>query len=159
MDNKEKLVYLLNKAYASETKAYRSYIHAAVTVTGPLRGLYEELFKELGERELHHLYEVGEKITAMGGFPTTECLSIEPVAVAIQQGYDATFKALQDAEVEALKLYKVIHTAATEADDLPLALLIEEIMQEEEEHHDELERILMDGATMSKKEMHKKTRL
>lgn len=138
------LVDLLKIAYTAELKAYRGYLHAYVTVTGPLQSVYGKIYKDFMEREMHHLEELGHKITAMGGLPTTECTPVEAVEESILRGYDATLTALQNAEIETLEMYKKIHKAAQAADDIPLMLLIEEIMQEEEEHHDELERILLD---------------
>lgn len=154
MDADDKLVELLKGAYAKELKAYHGYLHAYVTVTGPLQTVYGEIYESFMEREMHHLEELGKKIVAMGGMPPIEYPSIAPVAEAIFKGYDETLTVLQQAEVETLEMYKEIHKAADAAGDLPLVLLIEEIMQEEEEHHDELERILLDVPKENNVEMH-----
>jgi len=143
MENKE-LVDMLCVAYAKEMKAYHGYLHAYVTVTGPMQTVYGEIYESFMEREMHHLEELGKKIVAMGGMPPIEYPSIKEVAAAIYKGYDETLTVLQNAEIETLEMYKKIHAAADAAGDLPLVLLIEEIMQEEEEHHDELERTLLD---------------
>jgi bacterioferritin (cytochrome b1) len=152
--NNKQLVDMLCVAYAKELKAYHGYLHAYVSVTGPLQEVYGETYKKFMERELHHLEELGKKITAMGGMPPTEYPPITAVAEAIYKGYDATLEALQNAEVETLDMYKSIHQAADKDGDLPLVLLIEEIMLEEEEHHDELERILLDVPKKNNVEKH-----
>jgi len=154
MDANKTLVEMLCVAFAKELKAYHGYLHAYVTVTGPLESVYGKIYEDFMEREMHHLEEVGKKIVAMGGMPPTEYPPITAVADAIYKGYDETLSALQDAEIETLEMYTKIHAAADEAGDLPLVLLIEEIMQEEEEHHDELERILLDVPKDNNTEMH-----
>lgn len=153
-DANKSLVDMLCIAYAKELKAYHGYLHAYVTVTGPLESVYGDIYESFMEREMHHLEELGKKIIAMGGMPPIEYPSIKPIADAIYEGYDTTLKVLQDAEVETLEMYKKIHAAADKAGDLPLALLIEEIMLEEEEHHDELQRILMDVPGKDNVEVH-----
>lgn len=144
MENDKALVDMLCVAYAKELKAYHGYLHAYVTVTGPMQSVYGKIYESFMEREMHHLEEIGKKIVVMGGMPPIEYPPITAVAEAIYKGYDETLSVLQDAEIETLEMYKKIHAAADAAGDLPLVLLIEEIMQEEEEHHDELERILLD---------------
>lgn len=154
MDTDKLLVNLLCVAYAKELKAYHGYLHAYVTVTGPMETVYGNIYESFMEREMHHLEELGKKIVVMGGMPPTEYPPITAVAEAIYKGYDETLSALQDAEIETLEMYTKIHAAASKAGDLPLVLLIEEIMQEEEEHHDELERILLDVPKNDNVEVH-----
>lgn len=137
------ILELLNKAYELEHKAFRSYMYAAVTVTGPLHDLYEKVYKDFADREQEHLYEIGEKITALGGIPSTVCLSIENITEAVPQGYEVTLAALQEAEATTLEMYTTIHKLGEKAGEITLVLLIEHIMQEEQEHHDELTRILI----------------
>jgi bacterioferritin (cytochrome b1) len=149
------LVKLLCVAFAKELKAYHGYLHAYVTVTGPLESVYGQIYKKFMEREMHHLEELGKKIIAMGGMPPTEYPPITAIAEAVYKGYDETLSALQDAEIETLRMYVKIHEVADKVGDLPLVLLIEEIIQEEEEHHDELQRILLDVPTKNT-EKHKK---
>jgi bacterioferritin (cytochrome b1) len=154
MEDDKALVDMLCIAYAKELKAYHGYLHAYVTVTGPMQTVYGDIYESFMEREMHHLEELGKKIVAMGGMPPTEYPPITAVAEAIYKGYDETLSVLQDAEIETLEMYKKIHAAADAAGDLPLVLLIEEIIQEEEEHHDELERILLDVPKEDNTEVH-----
>lgn len=143
-------------AFAKELRAYHGYLHAYVTVTGPMESVYGGIYKSFMEREMHHLEELGKKIVVMGGMPPIEYPSITAVVEAIYKGYDETLTVLQDAEIETLEMYTKIHDAADKAGDLPLVLLIEEIMQEEEEHHDELARILLDVPKNDNTEIHDK---
>ena len=154
MESDKALVEMLCVAFSKELKAYHGYLHAYVTVTGPLESVYGKIYEDFMEREMHHLEEIGKKIVAMGGMPPIEYPPITAVAEAIHKGYDETLSVLQDAEIETLEMYTKIHAAANAAGDLPLVLLIEEIMQEEEEHHDELERILLDVPGKNNVEMH-----
>lgn len=142
--HEKKLADMLCVAYAYELQAYHGYLHAFTTVTGPLESVYGSIYKSFMEKELHHLEEIGKKIRVMGGMPPTKYPPITLVEEAIYKGYDETLRALQKGEEKALEIYTKIHAAADSAGDLPLVVLIEEILQEEEEHHDELERILMD---------------
>ena len=148
------LVDMLCKAYSKELKAYHGYLHSYVTVTGPMESVYGEIYESFMQREMHHLEELGKKIVAMGGMPPIDYPPITAVAEAIYKGYDETLAVLQQAEIETLEMYKEIHSAADKAGDLPLVLLIEEIIQEEEEHHDELERILLDVPKEQAEEEH-----
>lgn len=153
-EKENKLVDMLCVAYSKELKAYHGYLHAYVTVTGPMETVYGDIYEKFMEREMEHLEELGKKIVAMGGMPPTEYPPIKAVADAVYKGYDATLAALQDAEVETLEMYKQIHAATEKAGDLPLTLLIEHIMEEEEQHHDELVRILMDVPKEDNVEVH-----
>lgn len=139
----EQIIYLLNKAYEYETRAYRSYVFAAVSTTGQLRDLYEELYKDFAAREAEHMYEIGEKITSYNGKVSTKCLPITEIEKAISNGYKSSLLVLQQLEQDTIDMYKIIHSFAQKIDDLPLVLLIEHIIQEEAEHYDELERILL----------------
>lgn len=147
---------MLNKAFEKENKAFRGYIYAAVTVTGPLHDVYEKIYKEFADKEREHIYEIGEKITALGGQISTACLPINDIEDALPKGYDAVLLAQQNAETETLEMYMEIHTFASKIGDIPTVLLIEHILEEEQQHHDELERILMDIPGKKNVEIHDK---
>ncbi len=150
----EVILKMLNKAYEYENKSFRGYMHAVVTVTGPLHDLYESIYKKFADLEQEHMYEVGEKITALGGNVSSFCMPIDDIVEAIGNGYDAALKALQEVEDESLMIYKKIREVAESKDDTTLVLLLEHILQEEQEHYDELQRILMDTPGKNNVEMH-----
>lgn len=141
----KKITDMLCVAYAYELQAYHGYLHAFTTVTGPLESVYGSIYKSFMEKELHHLEEIGKKIRVMGGMPPIKYPPITAVEEAIYKGYDETLKALQKGEEKALEIYTKIHAAADSFGDLPLVILIEEIISEEEEHHDRITSILMDA--------------
>jgi bacterioferritin len=144
MNSKQTLIDMLNEAFELENNAFKGYVYASTTLTGPLQDVYKKVYREFALQELEHIYEIGEKITSLGGSTSTKYIPIDSIESALPKGYDAVLSAQKEAEQETIEMYTKIHEYAEKIGELTLVLLIEHIMEEEQEHYDGLERMLMD---------------
>lgn len=139
----DKLIELLQNVYRREIKSYRSYFHAAVTAVGPFATVYRKIFTSFYETEQEHAREIGLKLTSFHETPTSECLSIDDVVEARKSGYTKLFDLLKSIEDETMALYEEIREYAESIGNTSVVLLAEHIIEEESEHHDEFERLLL----------------
>lgn len=129
------LVGLLNKALASEHSAVIQYYHHRALFIGLGMSTYKEIVEHNIEEELKHIEMLTEKIVALGGTPTVE-------VAEIKSGSKTPKEILQndmDSEGGALAIYYEIHSKVK---DLSLRILIESIIQDEQEHFDDLKRAI-----------------
>ncbi len=126
-----KLTELLNQAIAGELQAIVQYMWHHVMVKGMNSASVSDVFEKVAMDEMKHAEKIAERLFYFGVNPTTKP---NPIAV----GGDPTqmLKADVKAEEEAITLYKdIIKQAAAEKDETT-RLLFEEILSEEESHHD-----------------------
>ena len=126
-----KLTEMMNQAIAGELQAIVQYMWHHIMVKGLSSSSLMEVFEDISEEEMKHAEKIAERLFYFDVNPTTKP---NPIAV----GGDATqmLKADVKAEEEAITLYKdVIKQAASEGDDTT-RLLFEEILADEERHHD-----------------------
>ena len=126
-----KLMEMMNQAIAGELQAIVQYMWHHIMVKGLSSSSLMEVFEEIAEEEMKHAEKIAERLFYFDVNPTTKP---NPIAV----GGDATqmLKADVKAEEEAITLYKdIIKQAASEGDETT-RLLFEEILADEERHHD-----------------------
>ncbi|HUI68232.1 MAG TPA: ferritin-like domain-containing protein [Nitrospirota bacterium] len=126
-----KLTEMMNQAIAGELQAIVQYMWHHIMVKGLSSSSLMEVFEEISEEEMKHAEKIAERLFYFDVNPTTKP---NPIAV----GGDSTqmLKADVKAEEEAITLYKdIIKQAASEGDDTTRHLF-EEILAEEERHHD-----------------------
>jgi bacterioferritin len=126
-----KLTEMMNQAIAGELQAIVQYMWHHIMVKGLSSSSLMEVFEDISEEEMKHAEKIAERLFYFDVNPTTKP---NPIAV----GGDATqmLKADVKAEEEAITLYKdIIKQAASEGDDTT-RLLFEEILADEERHHD-----------------------
>jgi len=126
-----KLTELMNQALAAELQAIIQYQWHHVMIKGLQSAELSEVFKKASMVEMKHAEQIAERLFYFDVAPT-----IKPNPVAV--GGDAPTMITADikAEEEAITLYKtIIKLAATEGDETT-RLLFEEILSEEEDHHD-----------------------
>ena len=126
-----KLTEIMNQAIAGELQAIVQYMWHHIMVKGLSSSSLMEVFEDISEEEMKHAEKIAERLFYFDVNPTTKP---NPIAV----GGDATqmLKADVKAEEEAITLYKdIIKQAASESDDTT-RLLFEEILADEERHHD-----------------------
>ncbi len=126
-----KLTEMMNQAIAGELQAIVQYMWHHIMVKGLSSSSLMEVFEDISVEEMKHAEKIAERLFYFDVNPTTKP---NPIAV----GGDATqmLKADVKAEEEAIALYKdIIKQAASEGDDTT-RLLFEEILTEEERHHD-----------------------
>ena len=132
---KRHLVEQLNELVQYEYTAAIQYQQHGLMVRGLWRPVLKGLFEESSRESFGHAKLLGEKIVALGGVPSVQSHKIEA-----PEGAEAMLRADLKLERDALnQLLKTINAAEA---DVPTRTLLEDQAVEEQEHVDELERIL-----------------
>ena len=126
-----KLTDLLNKAIAREIQVSVQYMWQHVMAKGLESAEIADVFEEVAISEMKHAEKIAERIFYFDITPTTKP---DPIKVG------GTLKEMLEydakAEEEAIDLYKEIIKVAAAEGDSTTRLLFEQILAEEEEHHD-----------------------
>ncbi|HXY53834.1 MAG TPA: ferritin-like domain-containing protein [Nitrospirota bacterium] len=126
-----KLTDLLNKAIAREIQVSVQYMWQHVMAKGMESEEIADVFEDVAITEMKHAEKIAERLFYFDITPTTKP---EPIKVggAMKEmlEYDAK------AEEEAIDLYKEIIKQASSEGDSTTRLLFEQILAEEEDHHD-----------------------
>jgi bacterioferritin len=126
-----KLTDLLNKAIAREIQVSVQYMWQHVMAKGLESAEIADVFEEVAISEMKHAEKIAERIFYFDITPTTKP---DPIKVG------GTLKEMLEydakAEEEAIDLYKEIIKLAASEGDSTTRLLFEQILAEEEEHHD-----------------------
>ena len=128
----ERLKELLNKAVAREIQVSIQYMWQHILVKGIKGHMVKDLFKEIAITEMKHAEEIAERLSYLGGIPTTQ-----PTPIMVGKNLEEMIKLDIKAEEEAIELYKEIIKVAREEGDETTHRLFRKILAEEEEHHDE----------------------
>ncbi len=125
-----KIIEALNKDVANEMAAIIQYLHHHYTAEGMAPAVIEQ-FEKASRDEMRHMEMLSERITYLGGEPTT-------VPSPIRRGGDLRKMIMDDlaTENEAIKLYKEHVKLAAELDDPTTRLMLEHILSDEEKHAD-----------------------
>lgn len=126
-----KLTDLLNKAIAREIQVSVQYMWQHVMAKGLESAAIADVFEEVAISEMKHAEKIAERIFYFDVVPTTKP---DPITVvgSIKEMLEADAKA----EEEAITLYKEIIKLAASEGDSTTRLLFEEILADEEAHHD-----------------------
>jgi len=146
----DKLIELLNKAYADELIAYFYYKTAAMLVKGIHAKTVAEQLEEIAKEELEHSEELAERIIQLGGEPIDDWDAITKMAnypkVDIpkdRSDYAGILKGVRIAEQGAIEVYaNIIKFLQTEAKDQVTFHVVRHIMGEEMHHEEEVETLL-----------------
>jgi bacterioferritin len=135
--DRQVLIEGLNHDLAGEYQGILMYMHYSAKITGPYRRELRALFQaEIGDERAHAQF-LADKITALGGDPTTDPRKV-PHA---DQPREMLEKALT-AEEQAIAGYcERIHQAAAFG-DVGLKVILENQVADETRHKEEIERIL-----------------
>ncbi len=127
----EELLEMLNRAIAREIQVSIQYMWQHVLWKGIKGFAVKDELKKIAIVEMKHAEEIAERLSYLGGEPTTKP---DPIFV----GKDLKEMIEQDKKDEesAINLYKEIIKKANEAGDHTTARLFRKILQDEEEHHD-----------------------
>lgn len=126
-----KLTEMMNQAIAGELQAIVQYMWHHIMVKGLSSSSLMEVFEDISVEEMKHAEKIAERLFYFDVNPTTK-----PNPIAVGGDVTQMLKADVKAEEEAITLYKdIIKQAASEGDDTT-RLLFEEILTEEERHHD-----------------------
>ena len=88
-------------------------------------------FKEIAVEEMKHAEKIAERLWYLEGVPTTKPTTIN-VGDELWEMVDLDIKA----EEEAIELYKKIEKVADAEGDPTTRFIFEEILEQEEDHHD-----------------------
>ncbi len=148
----DKLIELLNKAYADEWLAYYQYWIGAKVVAGPMK---EALITELTEHaadELRHADMLALRIIQLGGTPLlkpedwykmTNCGYDPPEDPYIRSILEQNIKGEQC----AIDVYKKLLETTKDKDPVTYNLVLQ-ILQDEVEHEEDLQSLLEDFQSM-----------
>jgi bacterioferritin len=127
----QKLKDLMNKGLASEIQATIQYMWQHVQWIGVEHYAVSEQFKEIAIQEMKHAEKIAERLWYLEGVPTTK-------PAPIQVGGEMWEMVDNDiiAEQQAIDLYKEIMEVAEKEGDKTTRFIFEQILEQEEEHHD-----------------------
>ncbi|MEM3038719.1 MAG: ferritin-like domain-containing protein [Thermoplasmata archaeon] len=127
----KKLLDLLNKSIAREIQVSVQYMWQHVQWMGPDHFAVSDKFKEIAVEEMKHAEKIAERLWYLGGVPTTKPTPIL-VGSTLWTMVDNDIKA----ELEAIDLYRTVIKVAKEEGDNTTKFIFEEILEQEEDHHD-----------------------
>jgi bacterioferritin len=126
-----KLTDLLNKAIAREIQVSVQYMWQHVMAKGLESAEIADMFEDVAITEMKHAEKIAERLFHFDITPTTKPDPIKVGGTVKEMlEYDAK------AEEEAIDLYKEIIKQASSEGDSTTRLLFEQILAEEEDHHD-----------------------
>jgi len=126
-----KLTDMLNQAIAREIQVSVQYMWQHIMAKGLESAEIADVFKEVAISEMKHAEKIAERIFYFDIAPTKKP---EPIKVGGTLTEMLEFDA--KAEEEAIDLYKEIIKQAQSEGDSTTRLLFEEILADEEGHHD-----------------------
>ncbi|MGD0816968.1 MAG: ferritin-like domain-containing protein [Methanomassiliicoccales archaeon] len=127
----QKLKDLMNKGLASEIQATIQYMWQHVQWIGVEHYAVSDEFKNIAIQEMKHAEKIAERLWYLEGVPTTK-------PAPIQVGGEMWEMVDNDiiAEQQAIDLYKEIMEVAAKEGDVTTRFIFEQILEQEEEHHD-----------------------
>lgn len=133
----EKVVKALNGALAQEHACQIRYRTHAAVVSGPYAEAVEARLKEIAEDEKGHADALRDRITALGGTPAMDVAAGDLIPAK-------TLKEILDINIaeekKAIAMYRGI-LKMVEHEEVILYEAIEDIIEDEQEHLEELERL------------------
>ncbi|MGM8214326.1 ferritin-like domain-containing protein [Bacillaceae bacterium W0354] len=140
--NQEKLNALidgLNEDLAHEYSAAIMYTYHASVVSGLYRTVLKPFFEEEIADEFGHALYLSDKIKTLGGTPTTSPAKVEQLT-----DVKDILKATYEAEKATIERYEKRKEQAAELGLTELVVKLEDIIAEETNHKEEVERLLSD---------------
>lgn len=125
------LTDMMNKAIAREIQVSVQYMWQHVMAKGLESAETADIFKEVAITEMKHAEKIAERLFYFDVVPTTKPDPIN-VGGTVKEMLSVDAKA----EEEAIELYKAIIKQANSEGDSTTRLLFEQILAEEEDHHD-----------------------
>jgi bacterioferritin len=133
----KKLLEMLNKAIAMELQVSVQYMWQHVLATGVDSASVADVFKEFAITEMKHAEAIAERLVYILGTPTTK-----PAPIFVGGTLKEMLQTDVKAEESAIALYRQIIKVADGEGDITTRKLIEDILGDEEGHHDTFTNIL-----------------
>lgn len=131
------LTDMMNKAVAREIQVSVQYMWQHVMAKGLNSSEIADMFEDVAIEEMKHAEKIAERLFYFDVVPTTKPSPIE-VGGDVKHMLEVDAKA----EEEAIDLYKAIIKQAESEGDSTTRLLFEQILAEEEDHHDKFTTLL-----------------
>jgi len=126
-----KLTDMLQQAIAREIQVSVQYMWQHIMAKGLESAEIAEVFEDAAIEEMKHAEKIAERIFYFDVVPTTK-----PSPIVVVPGLKEMLEADAKAEEEAIDLYKAIIKQAESEGDSTTRLLFEQILSDEERHHD-----------------------
>ncbi len=136
MASKE-LMDKMNEAIAMELQVSIQYMWQHVTVPGINAESVGGVFKKIGIVEMKHAEAIAERLDYLGGALTTK-----PTPIVVGKNVKEMLEIDKKAEEGAIKLYKEIVAVALKEGDIVTKKLFEDILTQEEDHHNQFSTLL-----------------
>lgn len=133
----QELIDGLNEDLAAEFQAVIHYLVGAEMMTGANRPELKDFFESEIQDELGHAQFLASKIIALGGTPTTEPADVELADTNREQ-----LEIALQAEIDTIQRYKQRVKQAEAAGETGLTVRLEDVIADEEEHRDEMRKVL-----------------
>ncbi len=133
--NEDKIIALMNEGLEMEYASYIQYVTQAAMTRGPYAEGLIARFEEIASDEAEHAKILRGRIAALGGVPTTKVGEIQ-VHKDSMQAVKINLKYEKDTVTFYRKLLNLIPH-----DEVILYEAIEHILQDSQEHVEELERL------------------
>ena len=131
------LTDMMNQAIAREIQVSVQYMWQHVMAKGLESAAISDVFEDVAIEEMKHAEKIAERIFYFDVFPT-----IKPDPIKVGGTIKEMLEYDAKAEEEAIELYKKIIKQAGSEGDSTTRLLFEEILENEEEHHDKFTTLL-----------------
>ncbi|NTW59343.1 MAG: ferritin [Nitrospirae bacterium] len=126
-----KLTDMLQQAIAREIQVSVQYMWQHIMAKGLESAEIADVFEDAAIEEMKHAEKIAERIFYFDVVPTTK-----PSPIVVVPGLKEMLEADAKAEEEAIDLYKAIIKQAESEGDSTTRLLFEQILADEERHHD-----------------------
>jgi len=133
----DELKNLLNQALAREMQVSIQYLWQHVLARGFEGEIIKARLRQIALTEMRHGEMIAERLAYLGGYPTTQ-----PAEITIGGTAREMIEIDKKAEEEAIELYRKIIKVAMDEGDYTTAKLFEEILRDEEVHHDYFSSVL-----------------
>ncbi len=125
------LTDMLQQAIAREIQVSVQYMWQHIMAKGLESGSIADVFEDVAISEMKHAEKIAERIFYFDIVPTTK-----PDPIKVGGSLKEMLEVDAAAEVEAIDLYKKIIKQADSEGDSTTRLLFEQILADEESHHD-----------------------
>jgi bacterioferritin len=125
------LLDLLNQAIAREIQVSVQYMWQHVLWKGVQGFTVKDALKKTAIEEMKHAEAIAERLNYLGGIPTTK-----PTPIFIGNTLKEMLDTDRKDEEQAIAMYKKIIEVARKQGDETTEFLFQQILSDEEEHHD-----------------------
>jgi bacterioferritin len=125
------LTDMLQQAIAREIQVSVQYMWQHIMAKGLESSQIADVFEDVAVEEMKHTEKIAERIFYFDVIPTTK-----PSPIVMVSTLKEMLEADAKAEEEAIDLYKAIIKQADKEGDSTTRLLFEQILADEESHHD-----------------------